>query len=217
MSSEVNFKSFQVAHSEVTVEQYKICVEAGVCEPPIRGVGCNYHIPGHHKHPMNCVSWFQARRFSQWVGGDLPSEGQWEFMASQQFSSTYPWGTDTPSCDRVLMFGNESSGCDQMRTNPVCSKEKGNSKEGICDLVGSVWEWVLDIHTQREPGSISAQPSCDSQKCDKNIVAKRVSKGGSWVNGSISQSAKVRDYTNPAYMFNFKGFRPIKVNEVNPL
>ena len=209
----INITPFAVAQSEITVAQYQICVEAGVCEPPIAGVGCNYGVKGREAHPMNCVSWFQARRFSRWVGGDLPSEGQWESLASAHFSQAYPWGDEAPSCERVHMFGEEKSGCDQKQTAPVCSKPKGHSKEGVCDLIGSVWEWVLDLHHEREGDMVDQQPKCDVATCDQNLVAPRVSKGGSWVNSAVSQQVKLRDRTTPAYMFNFIGFRPVRAQK----
>ena len=202
--------AFEVAKSEVTVEQYKVCVDARVCEPPISGVQCNYGIKGHEHHPMNCISWFQARRFSRWIGADLPTEGQWESMASNQFTQPYPWGEEVPSCDRVHMFGGEASGCNQRKTVPVCSNSKGNTKEGVCDLIGSVWEWVLDAYHEEKRDHFSQKAKCDVPTCDHNLKVHRVSKGGSWMNNAVSQNVNIRDHTNPAYMFNFIGFRPVK-------
>ena len=70
-------QAFQLTQ-EITVFQYDQCVQAGVCSLPLTDVECNYGQIGRSDHPINCVDWDQARTFAKWVGGDLPSEAQWE-------------------------------------------------------------------------------------------------------------------------------------------
>ena len=82
-----------MAKSEVTVAQYKVCVDEGVCSAPATGRYCNWGKSGREQHPVNCVDWNQARTFSKWAGGDLPTEAQWEFAArSRGQNITYLWG-----------------------------------------------------------------------------------------------------------------------------
>ena len=64
---EVGLRSFRMAESEVTVGQYRKCVEAGVCtEPGTRGM-CTWVKSGHEDHPINYVDWGQTRNFSHWA------------------------------------------------------------------------------------------------------------------------------------------------------
>ncbi len=130
---------FQIMQTEVTVRQYQLCVQAGVCTVPLSGEeACNWRKQDRTEHPVNCLDFNQARTFAKWVGGDLPSEAQWEYVATALGEHQYPWG-DMPTVD--CMYAHYS-GC-APQSKPVCTTQ-GISTLGICDLLGNVSEWVLD-------------------------------------------------------------------------
>jgi formylglycine-generating enzyme required for sulfatase activity len=67
---------------------------------------------GRENYPVNCLSWAAARAFCIRLGGDLPAEAQWEYaaqVAGREVETRYPWGTDEPSCERVI-FGRLAQG-----------------------------------------------------------------------------------------------------------
>jgi formylglycine-generating enzyme required for sulfatase activity len=103
----VQIKSFDISKTEVTVGQYQQCVDAGVCSLPgdqNDHVSCNWGQLHRDLHPINCVDWLQARTFAKWVGGDLPTEAQWEYVArSQSKDFRYPWGNTEPTCEYAVM------------------------------------------------------------------------------------------------------------------
>ena len=73
--------------SEVTVEQFEECVEAGSCTQANFAdhttSQCNYgEVQAANLHPMNCVNLFGAREYCAWVGGRLPREDEWFAEAS---------------------------------------------------------------------------------------------------------------------------------------
>jgi formylglycine-generating enzyme required for sulfatase activity len=53
--------------------------------------------------PVNCTSWPRARALCQGLGGDLPTEAQFEYVAGAFSGRLYAWGEDDPDCgDAVL-------------------------------------------------------------------------------------------------------------------
>ena len=117
----------------------------------MKGDYCNWNQSGRGDHPINCVSWNQARTFATWLGARLPTEAEWEYAArSGGENREYPWGDEEATCERAVVYeryqnpkdGNR--GCGRDSTWAVCSKSAGNTEQGLCDMAGNVWEWVED-------------------------------------------------------------------------
>ena len=162
---DVTLEDFDLTRSEVTVRQFAQCVDAGACPEPGTDpddggrVYCNWTFPDREDHPVNCVSWAVASTFCHWVGGRLPSEAEWEYAArSGGQDILFPWGDDDPSCERAV-FNEGGVGCGEYATWPVCSLPMGDSEQGICDLVGNVWEWLADrYHVSYEGAPTNGEP-----------------------------------------------------------
>ncbi len=129
--------AFLMAQREVSVKEYRLCVEMGPCSPPGSYPGCNWSQAGREEHPINCVGYTQAQRYARWIGARLPNEREWRRTAG----SPWPWGTETPSCQRGVLKGSASL-CAQGHTAPSCSRPAGDSLQGICDLIGNLSEWL---------------------------------------------------------------------------
>ncbi len=133
----VTVASFEMAKTPVTNRQYAACVSAGACTPT---KGCDDKAYKGGDKPVVCVTWFQAEAFAAWVGGRLPSEEEYEYAergAGEPIA--YPWGDAKPSCDEVV-----DPLCGARGPEPVCSKPTGDTRQGLCDMAGNVWEWVAD-------------------------------------------------------------------------
>ena len=114
-------------------------------------------------HPINCVDWNQATAFCAWGGGRLPTEEEWYAEASNRSRRQHPWGTEEVSCDYAIWRErSRTNGCGKNSTWPVCSKPRGNSASGLCDMSGNVSEWTSTTY-----GS-----------------GGRVLRGGSWSDGN---------------------------------
>ncbi len=193
----VSVKDFYMSKTEVTVGQYRKCIDAEVCSKPDdknSNESCNWGYSDRDDHPINCVDWKQARVFAKWVGGDLPSEAQWEYASrSGGRYIKYPWGNAESTCEYAVMgnpkdWPDESSwGCEQKKTWGVCSKTGGNTTQGLCDMGGNVWEWNFDLFS---PTS-----------------AYRVGRGGSWTNGASHLRSADRDFYSPGVRYDLLGFR----------
>ena len=195
----VTIKSFLMSKTEVTVGQYRKCVEVGTCSPPNTGTYCNWDKSDRKDHPINCVDWNQARAFAKWAGGDLPSEAEWEYAARGGQRFTYA-GSNDP--DEVAWYSSNSGG----GTKPVGGKKK--NEFGLYDMSGNVWEWVLDEHKDSYSGAPrDGTAVCKSPTCRQG-APRRVRRGGCWsVVAGYPLRVANRIYNSPDGRLIILGFR----------
>gem|GEM_PF-1942924 len=140
----VSVSAFKLAKTDVTVAAYAKCVSAGACtEPETSSSVCNWKT-GRVDHPVNCVDWNQSTAFCKWVGGRLPTEEEWEYVASGGSEGrTYPWGNEEPGARACWDGeGNDLGKGNRKGTCAVGSHQAGDSKWGLHDLSGNVWQWT---------------------------------------------------------------------------
>ncbi|MCG3172606.1 MAG: Hercynine oxygenase [Myxococcota bacterium] len=172
--------------SEVTVIQYRACVDVGRCTPAGNSGNCNWDVEWKANHPINCVDWNQAQAFCEFVGGRLPTDNEWYTEASLGNGRRFPWGNEPPNCNRAI-FGEDAQhyGCRRDATWPVCSKPEGASFSGLCDMAGNVAEWTADM-----------------------VREKAVVRGGSWGDLSpVQLEAKAHNLHSPLEKSPLIGFR----------
>ena len=202
---DVTIPSFEISKTEVTVAQYAACVNEKVCPEPVSRdeddlalAECNWGDPSRNEHPMNCISWQEAKTFVKWAGVRLPGEAEWEFAArSGGFAQEYPWGDQEPDCDLARI---ESCGS---ATAPVCSTPKGNTQQGLCDMAGNLWEWVEDDWHD----SYSNAPKDQEPWIDRPRGSYRVNRGGSWWNDPQYTRVAIRGWRRPSSRSDNLGFR----------
>jgi formylglycine-generating enzyme required for sulfatase activity len=146
--------TFDIDRTEVTVEAYQRCVKDGACKAPSGKLpeGCSLGRSGQAKHPMNCVTWEEARLYCAWAGKRLPSADEWEKAARggcerqvdcDEGAARFPWGSAEPSCDlAVFDDGKSGAGCGARGSATPASRKGGESPDGAWDLAGNVAEWV---------------------------------------------------------------------------
>lgn len=86
--------------TEVTVEEYQICVEMQHCTPPQRvGWPATYPLQGvrplvrRGRYPVNGVTWLEASQFCASRRNRLPSRDEWIWAArGRDEYRRYPWG-----------------------------------------------------------------------------------------------------------------------------
>lgn len=159
----VTLSPFWMDRTEVTRDDYSLCLEAGVCTAP----KCTLTLEG--AFPVECTDWTQARTFCEWRGARLPTEAEWERAAQGARGGLYPWGSGAPSCSLAV-----SDPCGE-ETLEVCSLPGGDTDEGLCDMAGNASEWVMDWYSDTY---YSESPETDPQGPERGT--RRVIRGGGY-------------------------------------
>ncbi len=93
------------------------------------------------KYPAANISREMAKRFAKEIGGQLPTEAQWEYAArSLGHEWHYVWGNSPPP-DRNMARINLTDAGTSM---PVGSFERDRTEQGVFDLTGNVQEMCRD-------------------------------------------------------------------------
>ena len=213
---EVVLSGYWLDKHEVTVSAYGACVSAGKrSKPDATSSYCNWGKPDYAQHPVNCVTWSQARAYCQWLGSgyDLPTEAQWEKGARggcehnggvsgcKVGMRTYPWGDATASCSYAVMYEG-GSGCGKKSTWAVGSKPQGVSPYGAHDMAGNVLEWCLDWYRHDYYDS-----SVKNDPMNNQSASDRVVRGGSKVYSAVHLRSGYRGNVYPALYYTGVGFR----------
>lgn len=171
----VETAAFEIDATEVTVAQYRACVDSSACSAqgldlPSSGTAdepelawtCNWGKPDRDRHPINCLSWQAAADFCKWAKKRLPTALEWERAARGADGRRYPWGNEAvkPSpqanlSDKTLLeskpdrWGLKELDDGFVSTAPVGSFPAGDSPVGAKDMAGNVWELVTDGNDTR--------------------------------------------------------------------
>lgn len=156
----VYLSPFWLGRTEVTVGDYRPIhnqLQATPPAPPDPGVeelvDCTFlgaNDGTNDSMPLSCVNWAASRETCQLLGGDLPSEAQWEHAASGRGQSRrFPWGDELATCCVASL--NRGLQCPGGGPEPVgshppegCNGLGDLSRDGVVDMGGSVAELQLD-------------------------------------------------------------------------
>jgi formylglycine-generating enzyme required for sulfatase activity len=197
----VTLSAYCLQTHEVSVVEYRACQNGGQCTgtPTETGTNsfCNWTpaAASREAHPINCVDWAESQQYCQtWLGGDLPTEAQWEKAArgADPDQRKYPWGdTPLPDCTRCNYDVNGAyaagAGCGSATTGPATwavdhlQTSDGDSAFGLKGMAGNVAEWTLDY------GSSNFYSECASGCTDPLNTTpgtRREVRGGSYVNST---------------------------------
>ena len=165
-AQQIPLPAFRMMLTEASVAQYRSCVDAGACTSPRghspvspEGRRLNWGAEGRQQHPVNGVTWRQAKEFCAWVKGRLPTEAEWVRGARSRTQRQFPWG-DGPPARRSPALANLADlsaaklhptwktldGYDDghVGTAPVGTFALGRSPFGLLDMAGNLWEWTAD-------------------------------------------------------------------------
>ncbi len=132
----VSVKAYCLDVNETTAAEYEACVKAGKCSTTAL-TACDpstYGKPNADKMPMVCVDFPQSEAFCAAQGKRLPTSEEWEWAGKgANPTASFPWG-EGELADHVCWRKNAPC--------PIGSFPKGDSPQGVHDLIGGVFEWT---------------------------------------------------------------------------
>jgi len=210
---DVSLPAYVIDRNEVTVAEYRACVEAGKCTRPLdnkRNQYCNYDHPDREQHPVNCVDWSQALTYCEAHAGRLPNEAEWEKAARAGSKTRYPWG-QVVSCKQAILdevspaaSNREPDGCFTDATWPVGSRPA--NALGIFDMSGNVGEWTNNWYAGDAIRSLYAKGVLEGPADGRQKIVR----GGSWDEDSPNLRSSFRNVKPPAQagsIYGSIGFR----------
>jgi len=200
---QVDLPAFAVDKYEVTVGEYRRCVEAGVCAAPVRLAECNYWLSGRDNYPVNCLGVPDGRDYCAWAGKQMPTEEQWEKAARGVDGRLFPWGNEFNPAYANRGDGGEVDGF--VTSAPVGSFPEGASPYGAMDMIGNCWEWTI---TEKMTHYDPAIPTAISD--DINLVANIAKGGGDEVDQVWPLRLSARAWSKPVRHTPLFGFRCVK-------
>jgi len=199
----VELSTFAISRYPVTVAQFRSFVEDSNYD-----AGGDWQ-NGQDNHPVVDVNWHNAMAYCQWLTEKLdtgniitlPTEAQWEKAARGTDGRIYPWG-DKPDANRAN-YNDTGIGA----TSSVGCFSGGNSKYGVIDMSGNVWEWTHSLWGKNlsNPDFVYPYDPVDGRE-DIKSGSYRVLRGGAWCyNAGICRSAL--RYDGPGKQYSLYGFR----------
>lgn len=141
----ITLSAYWIDRSEVTVAEYRRCVDLGRCQAPPYESGASRF--ARADFPVSLVTWNDARRYCEFRGARLPTEAEFERAARGTRARSYPWGEyyNSHFANHGRLGWDRTSDVDGFaELAPVGSLPWGATPEGIQDLAGNVAEWVSD-------------------------------------------------------------------------
>lgn len=166
-------RSFAIGITEVTVAEYRACVEGGGCPAMPRMSNVSDDTPVHNVHVEDALAYtaWLSRKTGQRYR--LPSEAEWEYAARGGTSSRFAWGDGLSPGTLYANCRDCGGSFDRMRPASVGRFQPNGF--GLYDTSGGVAEWVADCWNPGYKGAPADGSAWSTGDC-----RKRVLRGGSW-------------------------------------
>lgn len=152
-----------------------------------------------YNYPACHISWYEAEAISKWLGGRLPTESEWEYMATNGGTTKFPWGDEWIKDVANLDY---SGGISSVLDYPA-----GKNKDGVLQLIGNVWEWCKEPIYPYDGFKIDPVYREFSYPF---FGFKKILKGGCWAVPEILINPKYRNAQMPDMRMQFTGVRVVR-------
>ncbi|MSQ84729.1 MAG: hypothetical protein EXR77_17965 [Myxococcales bacterium] len=232
----VTLSAYYIDATEVTVAEYKKCVDASGCAAPggdTTSIYCNWDTEakqaklGRGQHPVNCVNWTEAQKYCKWRGSqvdaanaskyDLPTEAQWEMAARGSCEKNGSTASNDAGCNaamRTYPWGEQAPSC----TYTIMDDGGYGCGASTTAAVGSKAAGDSPYGARDMAGNVyewvkdwyAAGYYGTSPATDPENTASasgRVIRGGSFSNSAAYLRAGYRSYDAPVDLYYYIGLR----------
>jgi len=98
--------------------------------------------------PATGIPWTMARAFCRTMGGELPTEAEWEWAARGPDDNYFPWGREALDANKVRIFARRP-----IPVAAVGTSSQDVSAFGVHDLLGNAQEWTRDVWAPSRAGA----------------------------------------------------------------
>ncbi|WP_354448354.1 formylglycine-generating enzyme family protein [Ottowia thiooxydans] len=183
----------------------------------------NPGFPQNEDHPVTNVTWNDAQALADWltraegVRYRLPTEAEWEYACRAGSTSHYPHGNGTEQLARTANTFDASTAALWPQWHSVAAPGDDGyaftapvgsfppNALGLYDMVGNVWEWVSDLHSD---DYYAQSPSQDPQGPTEGAV--RVRRGGSWHTWPVYARCGFRNWNTASTRYTLVGIRLVR-------
>ncbi len=186
---EVALSAFLISKSEVTWDEWQVCVDDGGCRAA-QGSGAG-------ATPVTGVNYEDAVAYAEWLSTKsdrryrLPSEAQWEYAARAGTETAYWWGASYPGPGVVT-------------SGPASASDLTENPFGLVGMLGNVREWVVDCYVNTYADAPNNERPVGSSNCARPVV-----RGGSWRDGAAEHRAANRARFGRTIRDRSLGFRVV--------
>ena len=194
----VRVEGFWFAKYEVTNRQYGEFLRATGFPEPGYWDDTNYNKPDM---PVTAVKFYEALGYIEWANLRLPTEAEWEYVASGGHQYEYPTNNGSVDHDNANFWG--VGGKDTWLETPAPVGTFPANPYGIYDLAGNVWEWTSSLY-YRYP-----YVETDGRE-DAQARYQRTMRGGSWQFGTRYCRTTARHHFAMHLRYDYVGLRMAK-------
>ena len=154
--------------------------------------------------PVHNINWDDASAACKLMGGELPTEAQWEFAGRADNNEGALWTIDeNATVDDYAVYRNNSlkRGKKSQDYGPQIIASKKPNPWGIYDMSGNVAEWTKDKYFMFSIWVESSNPT------GAMMGSTKVYKGGSWKDKESTLNLTESDDEDPRYWSDAIGFR----------
>jgi formylglycine-generating enzyme required for sulfatase activity len=152
-------------------------------------------------YPVVNVSWHGAREFAKWLGGDLPTEAEWETACRAGRSGDFSFGNKNEAINSYKEYVN----CEQIQGILPANNGLKPNAINLYNMHGNVQEWCLDAVGRDARGSSAPY----DHKFEVAEMKYHPIRGGSWKVALDKCRSAYRSCLEPEVMDDDIGFRVV--------